>query len=267
MKKPLILAGSLLLMTNAAFAAGDNGMRGGVADPTPTTGVEPDAPFSEGFDDITMLAGWVMDNNPDVVGATEWFQGNDAVFAAQAGAPTAYIAANFENTGGSLISNWLMTPELDFTVFDTFSFWTRAPTKSTFPDRLQVRVSTNGASSNVGTLPADVGDFTDLLIDINSTLMVGGYPEVWTQFTVTAGDLPTTTGTGRLAFRYFVPIDAGPAGSNSDYIGIDSVEFVEGAPPITSIIEVPAAGPLGLGLLALLLGAAALLVLRRRSAV
>ena len=36
------------------------------------------------------LPGWVLDNNPDVPGLTDWFQGNDAVFPAHAGAPTAY---------------------------------------------------------------------------------------------------------------------------------------------------------------------------------
>ncbi len=85
------------------------------------------------------------------------------------------------------------------------------------PDRLQVRYSTNGASTNVGTLATDVGDFTNLALDINPTLAVGGYPETWTQFTLTAADI-TAAGTGRIAFRYFVT-DGGPSGNNSNYIG------------------------------------------------
>ena len=49
------------------------------------------------------------------------------------------------------------------------SFYTRTVDAPTFPDRLQVRMSTNGASSNVGTTATDVGDFTALLLDINPT--------------------------------------------------------------------------------------------------
>ena len=46
-------------------------------------------------------------------------------------------------------------------------------------------MSTNGASSNVGTTATDVGDFITLLLDINPTYTTSGYPNVWTQFTVT----------------------------------------------------------------------------------
>jgi len=58
-----------------------------------------------------------------------------------------------------------------------------------------------GASSNVGTLPLEVGDFTTLLLDINPTYTTTGYPIAWTQFTVTVSNVPSPT-TGRLAFRY-----------------------------------------------------------------
>src|SRR5687768_18370101 len=40
-------------------------------------------------------------------------------------------------------------------------------------------------STNVGTLPTDVGDFTDLLLDINPTYTTSGYPNAWTQYVVT----------------------------------------------------------------------------------
>jgi uncharacterized repeat protein (TIGR01451 family) len=41
------------------------------------------------------------------------------------------------------ISNWLLTPVLNLNDGDTVSFWTGS-TASTFPDRLEVRMSTNG---------------------------------------------------------------------------------------------------------------------------
>ena len=58
-----------------------------------------------------------------------------------------------------------------------------------FPDRLQVRMSTNGASTNVGSTATGVGDFTTLLLDINPNYTTNCYPNVWTQFTVTLSGL------------------------------------------------------------------------------
>lgn len=185
--------------------------------------------LTEGFDDITTLpgAGWFTQNNSSPVGTTGWFQGNSGVFPAHSGAATSYIGANFNNTtGANTISNWLLTPQLDFSGGGTATFFTRTVTTPAFPDRLQVRYSTAGASTNVGTSATDVGDFTNLLLDINPTYTTGGYPNAFQQFVV---NIPAGFN-GRLAFRYFVE-DAGPAGNNSDYIGIDTFDFQASAIP------------------------------------
>ena len=180
--------------------------------------------INEGFDDISNLPGWVQINHSQPLGANSWFQGNDGVFAAFDGLPDAYIGANFYSGGGdATISNWLLTPEVGLQDGDTLTFYTRTVELSAFPDRLQVRMSTNGASTNVGTSATDVGDFTNLLLDINPTYAMGGYPEAWTQFTITISGVPTGT-SGRLAFRYFVE-DGGPGGTRSNYIGIDRVQY------------------------------------------
>ncbi|HYP51417.1 MAG TPA: choice-of-anchor J domain-containing protein, partial [Pyrinomonadaceae bacterium] len=52
--------------------------------------------ITEGFDNITTLpgSGWFTQNNSVPVGTTGWFQGNPAVFPAQAGATNSYIGAN-----------------------------------------------------------------------------------------------------------------------------------------------------------------------------
>ena len=218
--------------TAQAGTNGSTGSRSGVPDTTPPVQYISTANFSEGFDDITNLPGWYMQNNSDPLGVTNWFQGNDTVFPAHAGAPTAYIGANFNNTAGvGTISNWLLTPEQDLADGATFSFWTRTATGSTWPDRLQVRLSTNGASTDVGTGAEELGDFTTLLLDINPTLSVGGYPEVWTQFQITLSGIPEGS-SGRLAFRYYVT-NGGPSGSNSNYIGIDTAEYL--LPPSISL--------------------------------
>lgn len=198
--------------------------------------------FTEEFDDITTLsgAGWVVDNNSTGVGSTSWgpialgesaargssadFQGNDTVFPAFSGATTSYIGDNYNaTTGTSDISDWLMTPAVMIHDGQMISFYTRTVDASAYPDRLELRMSLNGTSSNCGTLPAEVGDFTTVLVAVNPTLTTGGYPEVWTQFSATITGVPVAT-QGRFAFRYYVT-NGGPSGTNSNYIGLDLVDF------------------------------------------
>jgi hypothetical protein len=199
-----------------------------VLKPLPNPAINGVLNIGEGFDDITTLAGngWVMINNSNPLGTTGWFQGNSSVFAAYDGNQAAYIAANFNNTSGTgTISNWLLTPEQTIRNGDQVKFYTRTATGSIFPDRLQVRLSINGASTDVGTNESSVGDFNILLLDINPTLVAGGFPYVWTQFVVTISGLSGVE-SGRFGFRYYVT-NGGPQGANSDYFGIDRVEFTD----------------------------------------
>ena len=193
--------------------------------PTPTPQCTPTLTV-ENFDDITTLpgAGWVQTNHSATIGTTGWFQGNSTVFPAQGGAATSYIGANFNNTtGANTISNWLLSPPVTLRTDLVLTFFTRTVDAPAFGDRLQVRLSTSGSSSNVGTTATDVGDFTTLLLDINPTYTLTGYPNVWTAFTVTLSGIPSPI-TGRVAFRYFVE-NGGPNGANSDYIGIDTFQL------------------------------------------
>ena len=185
--------------------------------------------FSESFNDITLLAGngWVMTNASVAVGSTSWFQGNPVSaggpFDAFNGATNAYIGANYNNTGSTgTISNWLMTPNRTFRNGDVITFYTRKPSPDTYADRLEVRLSTNGASTNVGT-GSGTGDYTTLLMSVNPSLVLGVYPTTWTMYTITISGLPAPT-SGRIGFRYFVT-GAGLSGTNSDYIGIDQVDY------------------------------------------
>ena len=174
--------------------------------------------WSEGFEDITLLpgAGWSLQNLSTPLGTRDWFQGNDTVFPAHQGPATSYIAANFNNTTGGTgtISNWLITPEIVLHNGTELRFWTRVPAGSTWPDRLEVRLSTSGSSTNVG-------DFDTVMLTVNPGLAVGGYPEIWTEFVVEVEGLPAST-SGRFGLRYYVT-NAGPTGTNSNYIGIDTL--------------------------------------------
>jgi hypothetical protein len=82
-----------------------------------------------------------------------------------------------------------------------------------------------------------VGDFQTLLLDINPTYTLTGYPNAWTQFTVTVSGLGSPT-TGRMAFRYFVE-NGGPDGAISDYIGIDAVQYTCNQPPTPTPTPTP----------------------------
>lgn len=185
--------------------------------------------LTEGFDVITAGtpgAGWFAQNNSTTIGTTPLpFQGNSTVFPSHSGAPTSYVGMNFQHTtAANTISMWLLTPTIPLDNGTVISFFTRTITGPTFPDRLQLRLGTNGASTNVGALATDVGDFGTLLLDINPTYLAtgaGSYPDIYTQFDATISGLGAPT-TGRVAFRYFVE-NGGPAGANSDYIGVDTL--------------------------------------------
>ncbi len=193
--------------------------------------------YTESFDDISLLAGngWLIQNNSTPVGSISWFQGTATTatptpgpFNSYTGAANSYIGVNFNSTGSTgTISNWLITPNRTLRNGDVFTFYTRKPTigagQTDYPDRLEVRLSTNGASTNVGSGAAGTGDFSTLLLSVNPTLTTNVYPQVWTQYTITIAGLPAPT-SGRIAFRYFVT-GAGSLGTNSDYIGIDQVVY------------------------------------------
>lgn len=181
----------------------------------------------EDFADVTNLPGWSESNQSNPLGVTDWIQGNSTdVFNSHQGAPDAYLAANFNNTTGAtgVICNFQILPDIDMV---RMSFYTRSIIGSNgvtiYPDRLRVRYSPTGGV-NVGDCTNGFGDFTDELIVINPDLLntqdPGSYPiDDWTEFET---EVP---GDGRIAFVYHVT-DAGPSGSNSNYIGIDTVSWL-----------------------------------------
>lgn len=200
----------------------------------------------EDFDDVSTLAasGWVQVNgsSPALPG-DPWFQGNPGVFDSASGAPDSYVATNYTSAGfGGIVSNWLILPELSLNSFNMFTFATRSA--GTFPDRLEVRLSTNGSSTSLG-------DFSTLLFTINPALNPGGpdgFPTDWTSYTIDLGAVLGPLGVnGRLAFRYFIDDNS----VNGDYVGIDSVRVSPVPEPATMTL-------LGLGL-------AGLAVHRRRA--
>jgi hypothetical protein len=181
---------------------------------------------AQGFDNVATLpgAGWVLVNRSQPLGSTSWFQGSPALFPSQSGSPSSYIAANYQSASGAgTQSVWLLSPPMTLMNGGVLSFYTRCR-GSGFPDRLQVRFSTNGTSTDVGTTATSTGDFTHLVAEINVAQAPGGYPEAWTLVSVAITGAGTGPVQGRLALRYFVT-DGGPLGTSGDYIGVDTLAY------------------------------------------
>lgn len=193
--------------------------------------------FTEGFETTSTFTDWYFRNNSDTIASTtlaaNWsFADPLTTFSAQAGSANSYLSCNYASsnniTTGATLSNWLFTPSRTFSNGDVISFYSRITASPTaYPDRLEVRLSTAGSGLNVGTSSSSVGDFTTVLLTINPTLSSTGYPGSWTLYTATISGLGAPT-TGRVAFRYYVT-NGGPAGINSDFIGIDSYSYTSNA--------------------------------------
>lgn len=189
--------------------------------------------FPEPFDGTAGLPPcWVsVNDSPGGLGTNpNWNQTDGgATFPPHSG--TGFVAANYNSTvGANNISNYLMSPIIPaMKNGDHVKFWTRCPTHTApnfWPDRVSVLISTNGGC----TSPADFQANPPLLV-INPTLAPGGYPEVWTEFDVEVTGI-TGTVSGRVAFWYNVT-NGGPSGTNSDYVGIDDVEYIPGTAACT----------------------------------
>ena len=194
------------------------------------------ASFSEGFNGTALPAGWVATNvstrastgNPWGVGAGIQDGNGNIVVPPHEGNGFALVNYTSIGSGSGTINNWLISPLITgMNNGDTFSFYTTTTSASSYPDRLEFRLST-GSGTNVGTTVTGVGSFTTTLLSINPTQAVGGYPETWTQYTVTLSGL-TAPIDGRVAFRYFVT-SAGPTGINSNIIGVDQFSYVSAVP-------------------------------------
>lgn len=180
------------------------------------------APFS------AAASGWSRINN-STTPLNFWAQGTGTIFPAFTGAANDYYSANFGSTNSSTpatISNWLITPTVTLKNGGVIQFATRTVTNpATFPDRLEVYMSTAGTGANVGTSPTSLGTFSTLLVSVNPSLTTTGYPGTWTVYTATVSGLGSPV-TGRIGFRYFVT-NGGPSSNavNSNYIGIDAVRY------------------------------------------
>ena len=183
--------------------------------------------FTEEFQDVSTLgtAGWVIkDNSADLTMWLQPFGGKGpAPFPAYSftASPDEYIGVHrsFSDTINYAISSWLITPVLSLKNGDKISFYSRSEDYGiVIQDRMQVLMNAS-SSADVGNNPNSVGDFTTVLLDINSTQAADGYPVTWTKYQHTFSGISGKIDR-RIGFRYFVPNTAKSAG-----IGIDLFKF------------------------------------------
>lgn len=200
-----------------------------------------DQSFREEFDttSASFARGWKVINASVPHMSHIWQQGGDvnpwfSPFSSN-GSYAGFIGASAEIPtalpGTPIVSNWLVSPVVIFQNGDKIIFHTRTRFYSAsddFGNRLQLRMSKNGESLNVGS-GANPGAFTDSLLDINPTYLSqssvnpkpNAYPSTWTRFeaTITGLNQPTK---GRFAFRYFIE-DVNNKGWG---VGIDQVQYL-----------------------------------------
>jgi len=140
-----------------------------------------------------------------------WFQGNATVFPDFNNGSDEYIGSNYNSvTLVNNIDNWLVLPALDIAAGDVLSFYSRAPSASTFPDSIRVMFSAVGDSVPEDLSWVELGRFK-----VNTS-------NAWLQDAFIA---PAAGTTARFAIRYTVAL-GGPQGNNSDYIGIDQIDVI-----------------------------------------
>jgi len=246
MKKTQILSSILLITIFSAVV-----ITACKKDAAPAAEV-PSSSWHEEFDTIanSFAKGWVAINNSRPIGVSSWTQASveaadskgkaivpsypfTAQSAVYSGKDFIMISQNAVDDQGT-ISGWLISPPTKMKNGDVIEFYTRTvPTGfqgTGVPDlaeRMQVRLAPVKNSTEVGNTATSVGDYTNLLLDINPTYAITGdnmYPQDWKKYTITISGLAPTVQERRFAFRYFVE-DGGASGSRSYCVGIDNVTF------------------------------------------
>jgi len=170
--------------------------------------------------------GWIFRNQSEPIGSNSWFAGS--FHTPQTG--EGYLGADSLSADffGGRISNWVILPDVSGQqAGDQLTLHLRAVASSNV-DTIQVRYSPTG-SKDTGSSSTDIGDFTDLLLDIDPLSTSG-----WVAYSVT---LP---GNGAIALRYFEDWACNWACPSSS-IGLDTLSI--GDPPAPGCNLPPVPGP------------------------
>jgi hypothetical protein len=177
--------------------------------------------FQEGFNDATFPPlNWIMINNdgaastdPTDPSDTCWYQSSSNTGQNPLGPQegSAFAAAYYGTCNGFLLDDWLVTPNTGGSApagsVDSLVFWflSRLSTSGSYPDSLDIRVSTTNTA---------VGSFTRLAY-------LNAPKTAWTRVAL----LLPQAATRYVAFRYLL-YDGGPDGANSDKVCLDGVQII-----------------------------------------
>ncbi len=212
--------------------------------------------LNENFDSLNdaLADGWVIVNaseprNDDDTQHNRWKQGrsNGYDMNAHSGAPNSFAGSSWRASdidNNSIVSNWLLTPPLVLENGKTVSFWTRSLGCLGDADRLDIRYSLAGTSTNVAS-GNNTGNFSNQIGIINPNQADGhdadgsnGYPcNDWAEFTYTISGVNQPT-VGRIGFRHYIVNTF----NNGQYIGIDDFSYsgnVAGGDTPTPITHTP----------------------------
>ncbi|MCB0284641.1 MAG: choice-of-anchor J domain-containing protein [Calditrichaeota bacterium] len=229
MKKLLIIVPALAFMAGMLI----NGCKKDVSH-NQTSGINNNVSFTEEFVSLDYLLankGWEIKENSSTYTNAVWSQGwygQDKTgmwfgFPAYSysSEKTEYANSYINNDFDPVfnVSSWLISPVFKVKNGDKISFFSRCDSASTGSNRLQIRLSNTAATGITNNVPGSVGNFTELLLDINSSQSANGFPKDWTRYEYTFSGLSGLTEI-RLAFRHYIENCTEKSG-----IGIDQFKF------------------------------------------
>ena len=165
--------------------------------------------------------GWIFQNETEPLGTIGWVPGCCWEGLINPLSGTGYLASYQDAAGGgnAQYSNWAILPEIPGQqAGDVFGFYTVSSDTSPFWScSLEVRYAPNGGTT-VGPGPFQMGDFTTVLLDIETMPNYNTGPiDGWTYWEF---ELP---GPGRIALRQY--------GTSALYFGIEDISITHVAPP------------------------------------
>ena len=181
--------------------------------------------FTDNMDTVNSIAGLVArgyatyfrgSGAPGIL--PEWGQGDPVAYSSYNGPDSGYVGSSYNSVLNSdNLDNWLCLPPQNVALGDSFSFFVSSPLGSIFPDSVRVMFNPTGA-----TLPEDTNWIE---LDNFKSLNNG----TWQRRAYAA---PAASATAVFAIRHSV-VNAGPLGSNSDYLGVDQIDVFNAIPGTT----------------------------------
>lgn len=201
------------------------------------------ANFSENFDTLGSTSfgetgppelisrGWIFRNQSSPLGNSGYYAGPHSL---PAHSGTRSLDADFQNSTGQLggtVSNWALLPAIPNQITgDTVTLHARAWMTWNVPPQLQIRYSPSGGTGT-GSSATDVGNFTQLLLEVNPVPATG-----WTLYSV------TVPGNGRLALRFFAPNTTPTILDGNSWLGMDTLSVGPPPEPPCNLPPVPQTG-------------------------